>query len=210
MFEFEHAGLVRMADLSFVRVSGREIAPHVDELAELRIRVFRDFPYLYDGDLDYERDYLATYVNSARSLAFLVHEGQRLVGATTALPLADEEPAFRKPLAEAGFDVARVFYFGESLLLGDYRGHGLGHRFFDEREAWARQAGDFSHACFCAVQRPADHPLRPADYQPLDAFWQRRGFVRRDDICATYRWRDIDAAQETDKRLTFWLRRLDE
>ncbi|ERJ20241.1 Acetyltransferase domain containing protein [Salinisphaera shabanensis E1L3A] len=197
-----------MTQLTTTRCSGSEIQPYVDELAALRIRVFRDFPYLYDGDIDYERDYLATYVNSSRSLAFLVHDSGQLVGATTALPLQDEEPAFRKPLADAGFDVARVFYFGESLLLSNYRGHGLGHRFFDEREAWAKQAGDFSHACFCAVQRPEEHPLRPAGYQPLDAFWQRRGFARRDDINAFYRWRDIDQREETDKRLTFWIRAL--
>lgn len=198
-----------MTQLSTTRCSGTEIAPHVDALAALRIRVFRDFPYLYDGDVTYERDYLATYVHSPRSLAFLVHDGDALIGATTALPLEDEEPAFRRPLADAGFDVARVFYFGESLLLADYRGRGLGHRFFDEREAWARRAGDFSHACFCSVQRPDDHPLRPAGYEPLDRFWRKRGFARRDDITALYAWQDIDAQEETDKRLTFWLRALD-
>ena len=197
-----------MTELSFLRCSGREIAAHIESLAALRIRVFRDFPYLYDGDIDYEREYLATYVHASRSLAFLVHDGEALIGATTALPLADEEPAFRQPLAEAGFDVARVFYFGESLLLPGYRGRGLGHRFFDEREAWARAAGEFDTACFCAVQRPDDHPLRPAGYVPLDAFWRKRGYRRRDDITAVYRWQDIDCTAETDKRLTFWLRSL--
>lgn len=197
-----------MTELSFLRCSGREIAAHIESLAALRIRVFRDFPYLYAGDIGYEREYLATYVDAPRSLAFLVHDGDALVGATTALPLADEEPAFRQPLAEAGFDVARVFYFGESLLLPGYRGRGLGHRFFDEREVWARAAGEFDTACFCAVQRPDDHPLRPAGYVPLDAFWRKRGYQRRDDITAVYRWQDIDCAVETDKRLTFWLRSL--
>ncbi|MES1928460.1 acetyltransferase (GNAT) family protein [Salinisphaera dokdonensis CL-ES53] len=198
-----------MGQLSYSRCSGAEIAPYVEELAALRIRVFRDFPYLYDGDVDYEREYLATYVNSPRSLAFLVHDDGALIGATTALPLSDEEPAFRQPLADAGFDVSMVFYFGESLLLPAYRGHGIGHRFFDEREAWARRVGDFSHACFCAVQRSADHPLRPTGYEPLDRFWHKRGFARRDDISAVYAWQDIDSDTETDKRLTFWLRALD-
>ncbi|MAS10769.1 GNAT family N-acetyltransferase [Salinisphaera sp.] len=198
-----------MRQLTTTRCSGAEITPHVDALAALRIRVFRDFPYLYDGDVDYERDYLATYERSPRSLAFLVHDGDALIGATTALPLADEEPAFRQPLVDAGFDVSRVFYFGESLLLPGYRGQGLGHRFFDEREAWAQAAGDFRHACFCAVQRPADHPLRPPGYEPLDRFWHKRGYRRRDDITAVYAWQDIDAARETDKRLTFWLRPID-
>lgn len=198
-----------MAELSFLRCSGREIAPRVDEIAALRIRVFRDFPYLYDGDVGYEREYLSTYVVSPRSLAFLVYDGDALIGATTALPLEDEEPAFRQPLADAGFDVRHVFYFGESLLLDAYRGHGIGHRFFDERESWARQLGGFTHTCFCSVDRAQDHPQRPVGYVPLDAFWHKRGYIRCDDISATYSWRDTGDDAETDKRLTFWIRPLE-
>ena len=44
----------------------------MEALAAQRIRVFREFPYLYDGDVGYEREYLATYVHSPRSLAFFV------------------------------------------------------------------------------------------------------------------------------------------
>ena len=120
-------------ELTQIRCSGGDISEHIDALARLRIAVFRDFPYLYDGDIAYERAYLDTYAQSARSLAFLVYDRQRLVGATTALPMVDEEPAFRRPIAEAGFDTEQVFYFGESLLLPEWRGQGLGHIFFDER-----------------------------------------------------------------------------
>ncbi|MES1924664.1 GNAT family N-acetyltransferase [Salinisphaera sp. T31B1] len=199
-----------MSELTTRRCRGDEIAAHVPALADLRISVFRDFPYLYNGDQAYEREYLATYVDAPASLAFLVYDDDVLVGATTALPMADEEPAFRVPLAQAGFAIDRLFYFGESLLLPGYRGRGLGHVFFDEREAWARAAGDFDHACFCSVQRPSDHALRPAGYQPLDAFWRRRGYTRRPDITTTYRWQDIDQPEETAKQLVFWVRQLAE
>ena len=57
-----------MAQLTTKRCSAGEIQAHVDELAALRIRVFRDFPYLYDGDLDYERAYLAGDLDPARRL----------------------------------------------------------------------------------------------------------------------------------------------
>ena len=53
---------------AFQRVIGAAIAPHVPDLARLRIEVFREFPYLYDGAEDYERKYLQTYINSPRSL----------------------------------------------------------------------------------------------------------------------------------------------
>ena len=31
-------------------LSGAALLPHLDEVAKLRIAVFRDWPYLYDGD----------------------------------------------------------------------------------------------------------------------------------------------------------------
>lgn len=192
-----------MGEVTFETRHGADIKPRVEALAALRIRVFRDFPYLYDGDLDYERAYLRTYVESPRSLAFPVLAGDDVVGATTALPMADEEPAFREPVERAGYDPGRVFYFGESLLLPAYRGQGPGHRFFDEREAWARSLG-FDHACFCSVQRPGDHPLRPADYRPLDAFWRARPGIE-----TRYVWRDIGVDHATAKTLVYWMRPLD-
>jgi hypothetical protein len=79
-------------------------------------------------------------------------------------------------------------------------------RFFEEREAHARSLGGFDRYAFCAVVRPADHPLRPADYQPLDSFWNKRGYQRQPALGASYTWKDIDQPAETSKRLEFWLK----
>ncbi|MFN5804823.1 MAG: GNAT family N-acetyltransferase, partial [Opitutia bacterium] len=78
-----------------LEVAGPDLAPWIPALGELRIRVFREFPYLYDGDAAYEREYLSVYLRSPRSLAVLAlsPEGAPL-GATTCLPLADEQEAF--------------------------------------------------------------------------------------------------------------------
>jgi len=97
--------------------SGDAVAPHLDAVAALRIAVFRDWPYLYDGDAAYEAKYLATYARSPRSLFVLAFDGGRVVGASTAIPLADETDAFRAPFLERGIEPERVYYFGESVLL---------------------------------------------------------------------------------------------
>ena len=70
--------------------TGSDLARYIPELAQLRIRVFRDFPYLYEGDLDYERRYLETYTRSPGSVIVLVFDGNDIVGASTGLPLSDE------------------------------------------------------------------------------------------------------------------------
>lgn len=195
-------------DLRFERLFGSDIERRLDPLAALRMAVFRDWPYLYEGDLDYERRYLGTYIRAPRALLVAALDGDRLVGATTAVPLADEDAALRAPFAAASIDADAVFYFGESLLLPAYRGRGLYRRFFDEREAHARSFGAYHTAAFAAVVRPADHPMRPAGERPLDPVWRHFGFAPRDDLIASFPWRDIGEDAETAKPMRFWVKAL--
>src|SRR5690606_24691926 len=178
-------------DVRTAILSGTEVRHRLDELAALRIRVFRDFPYLYDGDLDYEREYLAKYASSPDSVFVLaVAENGGVVGAATGLPLVDADAEFQQPFVEQGMDPAAVFYFGESVLDRDWRGRGLGHAFFDGREAFAASRG-FAVTAFCAVVREDDHPARPADYRPLDALWNARGYAPVPQMDTCYHWRDL-------------------
>lgn len=198
-----------MTELTVRRLVGAEIAPYLAEVARLRIQVFREWPYLYDGDRAYEERYLATYSGSPESLFVLVQDGARVVGASTGLPLADETDDFKRPFVALGYDPQRIFYFGESVLLPEYRGRGLGVRFFHEREGYARALGRFSHAAFCAVDRPTEHPRRPPAYVPLDDFWRRRGYRRHPELKTTYSWKDLDEPHQSAKQMVFWLKALD-
>ncbi len=190
------------------RLSGNAIAPCLPELARLRIQVFREFPYLYQGSAAYEEKYLKTYVGAPDSVMVLIRDGERVAGASSGLPLTAEPPEVIEPFAMHGYDPRRIFYYGESVLLPEYRGRGLGKRFFEEREAHVRGLGRFDLACFCAVERPADHPRRPAGYRPLDAFWTRYGFVKHPELRTTFSWRDLDEDAESPKPMVFWLKHL--
>lgn len=189
--------------------AGAEVAPHLDAVAELRIAVFRDWPYLYAGDRDYEKNYLATYAKSPESLFVLAFDGARVIGASTGIPLGDETAAFQRPFLDRGIAPGDVFYFGESVLLGEYRGHGLGHRFFDEREGYARRLGRFAMTAFCAVERAADDPRRPPGARTNDAFWTKRGYRRQDGMFCALEWQEIGREAASLHRLRFWLRPLE-
>ncbi|MEO7735670.1 MAG: GNAT family N-acetyltransferase, partial [Kofleriaceae bacterium] len=101
--------------LAIELATGAAIATHLDAIAALRILVFREYPYLYEGSLDYERRYLASYARSPASLVVLARAGDRVIGASTALPLTDHSDAVVPPLVRAGFDPGAVCYFGESV-----------------------------------------------------------------------------------------------
>lgn len=190
------------------RHSGPEMLPFLDDLARLRIEVFREFPYLYEGSLEYELHYLKTLSESARGVLVTAKERGNLVGASTGMPLGDAEEAFREPFLNQGLPPDSYFYFAESVLQRSYRGQGLGRQFFQHREAHVRQFPEFENLCFCAVDRPEDHPQRPPNYRPLDEFWGRVGFIRHPELVCRFPWRDLGEAKESEKPLTFWLKAL--
>lgn len=193
-----------MSLLTYTTKLGAAIEGCFEDLAHLRIEVFRDFPYLYEGSIDYEREYLKTYSNSERALLFAVYDQQKMVGATTCIPLTDETKEVQEPFVKAGYDLSKVFYFGESILLRPYRGQRLGHKFFDVRESHAASFGEYDITCFCAVVRPEDHPLKPQDYRPNDQFWLKRGYTQRPELTSLFDWTDLGETTSTSKPMVYW------
>lgn len=191
-----------------VRVlKGPDLEAALDGVAQLRITVFRDWPYLYDGSPEYEREYLATYRdNPGALLVGAFHDGQ-LIGASTSTPMEDHAPEFAAPFRDLGIAPEKILYGAESVLLRPYRGIGLGHRFIDLREAHARDLGR-THVAFCSVLRPDSHPARPAAARTNDAFWRGRGYQTLPDVVARFSWKDLGEAEETEKALQFWMRAL--
>ncbi len=187
--------------------TGAAIAEQVSALSAMRIAVFRDWPYLYDGTIESEQGFMAGFAATQGAGIAIAFDGETAVGASTCLPMTEEDDHVKAPLLDAGLDVAKFCYFGESVLLAPYRGQGIGVKFFELREAHARSMPGVEIATFCAVQRPLSHPLRPAGSVPLDNFWRHRGYLPTDLVC-TMAWKQIDSDDRVQSQLRFWQKRL--
>ncbi len=187
--------------------TGPAIAPQINRLSALRIAVFQEWPYLYDGSLSSEQGFMEGFAQSTTAGIAIAFDGDEPVGASTCLAMTEEDDHVTLPFREAGLDLSKFCYFGESVLLAKYRGQGIGVRFFELREAHARTLPGVESTTFCAVQRPQSHLLRPADAIPLDNFWRRRGYLPTDLIC-TMRWKQVDSTEKVENRLRFWTKRL--
>lgn len=195
-------------NIEYKKVYGKQISDYIEQIATLRIEVFREFPYLYEGSLNYEKNYLQVYIDSKTSMIVLAICHGKIIGASSCLAMSDESEEFQKALIKNGHDISKIFYFGESIIKKEYRGNKIGHEFFKLREEHAKQTiKDLQYTTFCAVDRTSDHPLRPQGYRPLNSFWERMGYQEYEKLKVYFPWKDIDKEKEDKKAMTIWLKR---
>ncbi len=108
------------------RLEAAALVAALPDIAALRISVFRDWPYLYDGDHAYEESYLARYAEVREAVVIGAFDGPRLVGASTGMPLVAHADDFAAAFSATDFTLKDVFYCAESVLLPDYRGQASG------------------------------------------------------------------------------------
>ena len=186
---------------------GDAIAEHIAQIAKLRIDIFREYPYLYDGDWDYEENYLRKLIDTSNSLVVVLNHSTNIVGAMTGLPLSDEEESVKLPWLNRGVEISGVYYFSEILLYPEYRGHGHGGRGFDWAEQAIDELGIFDRYSLATVIRPDNHPMKPTGYQNLDGFWESKGYVKDEGLVCYIPWKEVGEEEETQNPLVFWIKK---
>ncbi len=184
--------------------TGKEVAELIPVLAPIRIEIFKDFPYLYDGTLAYEQAYLNYYAVAKCAALVVAYDQDKPVGAATCIALSEAFPEITAPFQEKNYPLQQFCYFGESVLMKEYRGQGMGYLFFEHREAFAKQFTEFTDYVFCAVVRPKDHPLRPEGYSDLSTFWKKRGYLPEVGLTTKMSWKEETETEASPKLMQFW------
>lgn len=161
--------------MNLITLCGSEIRDAIDDLAVLRLTIFREYPYLYGGSKGSEEKYLREYAaHPDGRVVLLKSDGGATIGAATGLPLSGwgGNPASK---AFTPYPAESIYYFGEILLLKAFRNIGWG-------EKLCRTGYDTFNALkypylgmFMVVRDPKD-PRKPADYRPMDSFARLLGF----------------------------------
>ncbi len=200
--------MMLMTDIHVRSFTGSGLKPYLHSIAKLRMEVFKDFPYYEDSDLDRETQLLRKIATHKETIGVLIFDNTTLVGVSLGCPLAIEEPAIQKPFTERKMDIESFFYFGDSALLKQYRGRGIGHHFFDARETHVAHFKKYQHICFCV---PDDAPLenaKPKDYVPLHDFWRKRGYIHHPHMKCYLFWKKMGNAHPTGHQMSFWIKDL--
>jgi GNAT superfamily N-acetyltransferase len=189
-------------------LTGENLREWIHEIARLRITVFREYPYRYDGDEAYEREYLAGLTLDQNDMVIVAEEDERVVAAATSLPLlgpADITDHADRLFRAEGLDPSAFYYFSEILVLPEYRGRGLAQAFYQQREIFAAERG-YTRLCF-AVIITEGYP--PDDYFDPSPFWRKMGFAPNPRLVFPYAWPTIQedgTTKEQSHRMMFWIK----
>lgn len=184
-------------------LTGAAIADVLEDLATLRLDIFREYPYLYEGRREDELNYLGTYAKTPDACVILAYDGMTVIGAVTGMPLVHEDAQLLDAFAGTTIPLEEIYYVGELLFRSAFRNCGLGQKLLARLESHIHSLGHYRTLTCATVELPADHPLRPHDYIPITRFLARTGFVRLPGVTTHFTWLETDGVKR-DHPMQFW------
>jgi GNAT superfamily N-acetyltransferase len=187
--------------IRFTIQQGKEIYPYIQDLARLRISVFSEYPYLYNGDNVYEAKYLSKFSEVEDTYIILVFDKETVIGALTGIPIRFEEEGIVKHIPKD--KVLDTYYLSEIVLDKNYRGRGIGVQLLHQLEDKIISLKKYKRLYFASVIRPENHPAKPKEYRSLDTMWLSNGYQPTSFTCILS-WKEISEEEETEKTLALW------
>ena len=112
--------MIDPASIDVRALRGEALEAALDDVARLRIAVFRKWPYLYDGTLEYERNYLTTYRDNPGAL-LIGPPGVTKSHAAKALALSAVQRGFKVLYREAHTLIEEIHLARELGEIKKYR-----------------------------------------------------------------------------------------
>ncbi len=180
---------------------------YAELIAQLRIELFAEFPYLYKGTMDHDLSYLSVYFNSPNSSIILFFDKEELVGYSSSIPLSEEWDVIKEPFITNGLDLSKYLYVGEVMVKEGYRSWHLVHKILEIHNKKAAYYG-FPYLAALTIDRPDDHPCKPVNYRTHDKLWQRFGWQKSSSLKARFDWEQIDTNRKELNDLSVWIKTL--
>ena len=188
-----------MTNIEINIYKGIDILPFIEKTSEMRIRLFKEFPYLYQGSMDYEREYMKAYAKDPKSTIAIASCDKNIIGVSTGIPLVSESSIVdgsAQLITQAGEAPEDYYYYGEILIEPEHRGNKISSKLYSAQNELVKKWG-YKKVCILTVVRQKNHPLKPKEYQSLDSMWTHFNYNRFiPPILVTYDWNTFQCSGE--------------
>lgn len=193
-------------------VINNDIINYLDKISEFRIKEFKEFPYLYEGNEEYEKSYIKGFIEGQNSVLGIVEIDSNIIGVATAMPLRCEAEIVKDVELEfhkMGFKIDEFFYIGEVIVKKGYRGNKISSRLLETVEKYFLNLG-FKYACLSTVERDIEDSRRPKNYSDIDKLCLYNGYTKT-KIYSDYSWpmkSDDGSIREVVNEMVYWIKKL--
>lgn len=190
----------------------KELEPLLPFVAQLRVDIFKNYPYLYDGDIQEEMDDLQKYAQDDNSALAIAYRNDTPIGFLGGSDLTAYSWHFENSVPDmfknAGLNPQEYYYFTDVIILPEHRGNGLSPQLFKALEKYAQNKGS-NGSCFI-TEHHENHPLKPDNHKSLVPLWN--GLNYKKSTLITYASWPTHQADGTIKQerhpLVFWFKNL--
>ncbi|MEK6627422.1 MAG: GNAT family N-acetyltransferase [Bdellovibrionota bacterium] len=185
---------------------------YLNAIAAFRIKYFREFPYLYEGNLEYEQKYISGFAKNPKALLLIIKSDDEIVGVSTAIPLISDADILgnaSKKFTEKKLNPKEFYYYGEVVIKPEHRGQGIASYLMRKQETFAKDLG-YKKISLATVVRDKNDPRTPKDYVSTDEVWKAVGF-KKEEIFINYEWPTIlsnNTIKSIDNQMVFWTKEL--
>lgn len=177
-------------DITIKILRGQEMKPYLNMAAQWRIQEFKSFPYLYEGNLEYENMYMHECEKNSEATLIVGERGDEILGFTTGIPIGTMSDLL-KSLRDKLPNAHEYYYLAECIFAPTARGRGFAQKGIKLFEELVRELG-YKKICFLTVIRDDNHPLKPKGYLNKDPIWQRWKY-QKTDLILEFPWPTIQA-----------------
>lgn len=187
---------------------GHQITPYIHKIVQLCDKMYREYPYFYNGDNEGYQSYLESYAQSKDAIISLAFEGEKAVGIAAGIPMSKTRNLYQQTLLEHGYNLHTLFYLGEFGLKAEYQGQGIEETLYRNIENYVNKDGHFSAICFWEIDDSLNSRQKQLGYLLKDDFWKRLGFVRRPELNFLIFWTNINETQESAHSAVYWMKNM--
>jgi GNAT superfamily N-acetyltransferase len=187
---------------------GKEISSHTQQIINLCNMIYREYPYLYNGDDADYTSYLESLSQLNDAIICLAFDDKKAVGLAIGIPMSETRDVYKPPLIKQGYDLNSVFYLGEFGLKPEYRGQGIEEAMYRKIEDFAKKSGKFNTLCLWEIDNSSNSQQQPLGYIPRDDFWKNLNFVRHQDLNFVLFWQNINDNHETPHLAVYSIKKL--
>lgn len=194
------------ANIVVKTVFGKEILNYIPNISKIRLVGFEERPYLYNGNMEKEEEYVSGYSSTDQSALFLAYNTNKIVGFLIASPLADYCELASTNIQEIfnahNIPLKDFYYCGEIIVLPQHRNIGVAQKIFAEVEKVAKQLG---RKYLCLMTIKSEHQT------PDNIGFAKFGFDVKKSVKVIYKWPMLDESGKltnAEHKMSFWTKQI--